>query len=246
MRPLILAAVSFGLLLAVFWPLERLFPSRRDQAWLRPAFGTDLLFFLGQYLVWASAALFVLTWLDAGVATLLPPGVREASATLPAWGQGLVALLLGDLCVYWFHRACHRFEWLWRIHAVHHSSEHLDGWRPTAAPARRAHPAVDQPPRSPASISLVAGLTPSGDVGIHPLQRPAAAGPARVPRLTNCHWHHLTECTAHNCNLAPWTDPPATTTTGAGDLGLGLGAVPEGLLLMLAEPFRPVGSAPAA
>lgn len=33
------------------------------------------------------------------------------------------ALIVGDLCSYWLHRAMHRFSWLWRFHAVHHSAK---------------------------------------------------------------------------------------------------------------------------
>ncbi len=39
---LLVAGVSFVLLGAVFWPLERLFPARAGQKWLRPAWLTDL------------------------------------------------------------------------------------------------------------------------------------------------------------------------------------------------------------
>lgn len=34
-------------------------------------------------------------------------------------------ILVGDIGAYWFHRACHRFPLLWRVHAVHHSSERM-------------------------------------------------------------------------------------------------------------------------
>ena len=40
-----------GLLFVVFLPLERLFPGRRDRVFRRE-YGTDLLFFAGQYLLW--------------------------------------------------------------------------------------------------------------------------------------------------------------------------------------------------
>jgi sterol desaturase/sphingolipid hydroxylase (fatty acid hydroxylase superfamily) len=46
--------------------------------------------------------------------------------------------ILSDLANYVGHRAMHRVPALWRVHAVHHSSEHLD-WLATA----RAHP-LDQ------------------------------------------------------------------------------------------------------
>jgi len=41
------------------------------------------------------------------------------------WAQLAGALLLGDFGAYWVHRSCHRSPWLWRIHAMHHTSERL-------------------------------------------------------------------------------------------------------------------------
>lgn len=37
----------------------------------------------------------------------------------------LLALVIGDFGFYWAHRALHKWDWLWRIHAVHHSSDKL-------------------------------------------------------------------------------------------------------------------------
>lgn len=43
--------------------------------------------------------------------------------TLPAY---LLVLFVGDFFRYWFHRAQHRFAFLWRFHAVHHMPRDLD------------------------------------------------------------------------------------------------------------------------
>ncbi|MEZ5397893.1 MAG: sterol desaturase family protein [Bryobacterales bacterium] len=43
----------------------------------------------------------------------------------PLLAQFGVGLLIGDLGAYWVHRSCHRFPLLWRIHAMHHSSEKM-------------------------------------------------------------------------------------------------------------------------
>lgn len=37
--------------------------------------------------------------------------------------QWLVAIVLVDLCFYWYHRASHRSNFFWAVHHVHHSSE---------------------------------------------------------------------------------------------------------------------------
>jgi sterol desaturase/sphingolipid hydroxylase (fatty acid hydroxylase superfamily) len=39
--------------------------------------------------------------------------------------QLLLVVCLTDLLQYWLHRASHRWEWLWRFHAIHHSAERL-------------------------------------------------------------------------------------------------------------------------
>lgn len=39
--------------------------------------------------------------------------------------QALLMLMVADFFRYWLHRAAHEWRWLWRIHAVHHSSERL-------------------------------------------------------------------------------------------------------------------------
>ena len=37
-----------------------------------------------------------------------------------------VSLFVTDLLFYWYHRAQHAFEWLWRIHELHHSDAHMN------------------------------------------------------------------------------------------------------------------------
>lgn len=39
--------------------------------------------------------------------------------------QLIPALLIFDFFEYWYHRCSHRYRWLWRFHAVHHSAKRL-------------------------------------------------------------------------------------------------------------------------
>jgi sterol desaturase/sphingolipid hydroxylase (fatty acid hydroxylase superfamily) len=117
---------------AIFTPLERLLPRRRE-AWLRPALGTDLLFLLGNFLLWTPLV-------NAILSAALSAGARLSSVSLaltelPLGWRLLLAWLSVDLCTYWFHRLSHRVPWLWRFHRVHHTAEHLD-W----VAAYREHP----------------------------------------------------------------------------------------------------------
>ncbi len=43
----------------------------------------------------------------------------------PIWLQAVAILVIGDLLRYWLHRGFHRFSWMWRLHAVHHSPDRL-------------------------------------------------------------------------------------------------------------------------
>ena len=115
------AAASLVVLAVMFVPLERAWAARRQPV-LRREVALDVMFFVGQYVWWNAVSLAVLIHLHRAWRHLAP----FACNTWPTWLQLIVALVLGELATYWLHRAFHRFDFLWRIHAVHHSSPHLD------------------------------------------------------------------------------------------------------------------------
>ncbi len=208
-------ALTLLVLLAVFGPLERLWPARR-QAWVRPAIGTDVLFYLGQAFVFGPVSLVMLTQLDLATGHLVPNALRAAARAQAPWVQVLAIVVMADLSAYWFHRACHRFELLWRFHRVHHSAEHLD-W----VAAHREHPvdglltqlALNAPAIALGfSLQLVAPLMVFRGlwaIYIHSNAR-LPLGPLRLvlgaPELH--HWHHAKHPrrVANFGNLAPWCD----------------------------------------
>ena len=127
--------LTFGVLMVVFLPLERLFPAHRQRV-IRREWGTDVLFFLGQFLVWTTPVVAVLTFVYFNAKSVLPlEGLQEAVRSLPYWGQFLLAIGLCDMAIYWGHRLSHTNKFLWRFHRVHHTSERLD-W----VAAYREHP----------------------------------------------------------------------------------------------------------
>lgn len=124
-------ALALVLLAVMYVPLERAFPAR-PQAFLRPRFGTDLVFFVGQQLLFVPACTLALLWLAMPLQSVPLFGLREAFLDLPWLAQAVLAVLLGDVCTYWGHRAAHEVPVLWRFHRVHHSARHLDwmaAWR---------------------------------------------------------------------------------------------------------------------
>ncbi len=50
-------------------------------------------------------------------------------SVLGTWWGALVGVLVYELGHYWYHRAAHEFDWLWRAgHQMHHSAESLDAF----------------------------------------------------------------------------------------------------------------------
>ena len=123
---------------AAFVVLERLLPLHARQKILRPRWHVDVLhvFLSGAVIRWGSA-LAVLALSLASI-SVMPATVREAIRSQPDWLEFIELLVLSDLFFYLAHRLCHKIPFLWRFHAVHHSSETMD-WLATY----RVHP-VDQ------------------------------------------------------------------------------------------------------
>jgi len=211
---LLAAGLSFLFLCAVFRPLEWAFPAK-SQRFFRPAWWTDLCFFLGQYLLWSGLVLFVLSFFADWVDRVAPVGFRQAVAAQPWYLQAIEVVLLSDLLIYWGHRLQHRVGFLWRFHSIHHSAEHLD-----FLAAHREHPLdtvytmglinlpmilLGFPIATLAGLIAFRGLWA---IYIHSNVR-LPIGPLRVllgaPELH--HWHHDLDRDAGNyANLSPLMD----------------------------------------
>jgi sterol desaturase/sphingolipid hydroxylase (fatty acid hydroxylase superfamily) len=69
--------------------------------------------------------------LGAGVlwSRVLPQASLLDGAALGAWGGAAAGILAYELAHYWYHRAAHEWNWLWRLgHQMHHSAESLDAF----------------------------------------------------------------------------------------------------------------------
>ena len=129
------AAVTLAWLAVIFVPLEWARPRWSSQPRLRRGLATDLAFFAGQHLVFGALVAWILTRIYGLAPLAALADLQGAFARLPMALQVITALILGDLAMYWAHRAQHSFACLWRFHAVHHSSEALD-----FVAAHREHP----------------------------------------------------------------------------------------------------------
>jgi sterol desaturase/sphingolipid hydroxylase (fatty acid hydroxylase superfamily) len=130
--------LGFVVLFAIFVPLERLVPIVRRQFWQRPGVRADLAhFFISGALRKLLTLVFAYVLITL-LGFLVHPPLQQWLAERPRVLQFAIALVVYELGAYWGHRLAHTVPFLWRFHAVHHSSEHLD-WLAAA----RVHP-VDQ------------------------------------------------------------------------------------------------------
>lgn len=123
------------LLASIFVPLERVLARHPKQRVFRRGWMNDVayLFLNGQVTSLGLGALIFGITLTVG--RLVPVSVRAAAAAQPYWVQIVEIIILADVGVYFAHRMSHAVPWLWRFHAIHHSSEELD-WLAAA----RVHP----------------------------------------------------------------------------------------------------------
>jgi sterol desaturase/sphingolipid hydroxylase (fatty acid hydroxylase superfamily) len=261
--------LTFVGLAVVYGALEPAFPARLARRWRDADVWIDGCFYLGQYLLWSTLAVWLLSSVHGVVNAHALLELRTLAARLPLWLMAAIAVVLGDILVYFFHRACHRYDFLWRFHAVHHSSERLD-W----LAAHREHPVdgmlTQLAQNLPAmllglpfeALAVLIAFRGAWSILIH-ANVALPLGPLRLlfgaPDLH--HFHHArVERTAHNfANLAPWLDLAFGTyhrPRGPETYALGLSeAWPRGYLAQLVEPFslpraaapkRPTIAVPAA
>ncbi len=57
----------------------------------------------------------------AALTLVVLPNEYGALANTPWWAQFLAFLVFEDMMNYWFHRASHKFQWMWPLHLPHHS-----------------------------------------------------------------------------------------------------------------------------
>ncbi|MFY2764746.1 sterol desaturase family protein [Arenimonas sp. MALMAid1274] len=109
----------------VFVPIERAL-GRLDQSLLRPGWRTDLAYFFLSHVLVQFILILVTAWTTHIAALVAFPALAASLQSLPVWLQFMIAVVCADLAQAVLHRAYHRVPWLWRFHAIHHSSRHMD------------------------------------------------------------------------------------------------------------------------
>jgi sterol desaturase/sphingolipid hydroxylase (fatty acid hydroxylase superfamily) len=131
MKPII----GFVILFLVFGSIERFFPLRKEQKWFRKQWLTDVAHFFINHILVNAGTFAVAVFLYVFFSSAINPALQLAVRSQPGWLQFIEAFLLAQLIFYTLHRLAHQIPWLWRFHAIHHSSAELD-WLASA----RLHP----------------------------------------------------------------------------------------------------------
>jgi sterol desaturase/sphingolipid hydroxylase (fatty acid hydroxylase superfamily) len=114
------------LMTLIFSPIEVLWPAYPKQNVFRSEWLTDIVYFLSTHLPLQLTSFLILLPATQLTAILNIAVVTETVGRLPWLVQFLLAVFVADLAEYAIHRAFHVVPWLWRFHAIHHSSKALD------------------------------------------------------------------------------------------------------------------------
>ncbi len=204
------------LMTLIFSPIEVLWPAYPKQSIFRREWLTDIVYFLSTHLPTQITTFLILLPATLLTAALNVSAVISTVGRLPWLVQLLLAVLVADTAEYWIHRAMHTVPWMWRFHAIHHSSKALD-W----IAGSRAHVVEDVAVRGLILIPMML-IFPRGInvaylffVNFHATWAHCNFGPTikwLEPFLVQPryhHWHHTSEKAALDKNFAihfPWID----------------------------------------
>jgi sterol desaturase/sphingolipid hydroxylase (fatty acid hydroxylase superfamily) len=110
----------------IFVGLEKLFPLYRGQPIFRKEWQTDLVHFAVNHFIIGLALLTVNFLIHKIFGWIAIPALQELVQAIPFLLQLILCIFVADLAQYWTHRAYHEVPFLWRFHAVHHSTKTMD------------------------------------------------------------------------------------------------------------------------
>jgi lathosterol oxidase len=204
------------LMTLIYSPFEVLWPAYPKQGVFRNEWLLDVGYFLSTHLPIQITSFLILLPATQLTALLGSPALLEATGRLPWLVQFLLAVLVADLAEYFIHRAFHAVPFLWRFHAIHHSSKALD-W----LAGSRSHIVDDVVVRGFILVPMMFAFSHDMIVAylffvtLHATWTHSNFGPSIrwlepyliFPRFH--HWHHSSEKEAIDKNFAihfPWID----------------------------------------
>lgn len=110
----------------IYVPLERFWPQRPEQGTFRKEWTLDMVYFMSTHLPIQILSFLILLPVIQATKYLSVPTLQLLIARLPWPLQFFLAVLAADIAEYFIHLAFHKVPFLWRFHAVHHSSQALD------------------------------------------------------------------------------------------------------------------------
>jgi len=110
----------------IFIFLEKLWPKYPDQPILRPEWKLDLSYFGVNHLAIGVLLIIANGFAPEAFGWAVSDDVQRFVSGIWLPAQVLLIMFCADFVQYWLHRAYHEVPWLWGLHAVHHSAEHLD------------------------------------------------------------------------------------------------------------------------
>jgi sterol desaturase/sphingolipid hydroxylase (fatty acid hydroxylase superfamily) len=200
----------------IYVPMEVLWPQYPDQSPFRKDWTLDIVYFMSTHFPIQVLSFLVLLPATQATKYLGVPALQHAIARLPWLLQFFVAVVVADLSEYFIHFAFHKVPFLWRFHAVHHSSKAMD-W----IAGSRSHFIDDTLVRAFILVPMMFGFSQSiifaylvfvtlHATWTHCNFRPNAKWLEEflvMPRYH--HWHHTSEKEGIDKNFAihfPWID----------------------------------------
>src|SRR5256886_3264234 len=204
------------LMALIYVPLERIWPQYPEQGTFRKNWVQDMVYFMSTHLPIQILSFLVLLPATQATKYLSVPVIHDFIARLPWLLQFFLAVVVADVAEYFIILALHKVPFLWRFHAVHHSSKALD-W----IAGSRSHFVDDTLVRGFILVPMMLGFSQSIILAYlifvtlhatwtHCNFRPNAKWLEKflvMPRYH--HWHHTSQKEAIDKNFAihfPWID----------------------------------------
>ncbi|MEY2665578.1 MAG: hypothetical protein RLZZ480_683 [Candidatus Parcubacteria bacterium] len=109
----------------IFIFIEKIFGYKKDQLVFRREWQTDVIYFTFNHIL-IGIFLIIVNSFVAQFHFAVNLSLQAFIQSLHFIVQFLLVMLVADIVQYWSHRAYHEVPFLWKFHAVHHSSEEMD------------------------------------------------------------------------------------------------------------------------
>lgn len=110
----------------IFVILEKMFPLYKNQLIFRKAWQSDLVHFGFNHLLIGFMLLVVNFLIHYAFGWMIKNELQTFIQNIWFIPQLLLCIFVADFVEYWTHRSYHEVPFLWRFHAVHHSSMEMD------------------------------------------------------------------------------------------------------------------------